>query len=94
MTRAPALSGLKDDICNANFTSERVEETFEIGLTFVLGEVSYIRKAKNYRSWTITTWSPKINYSSILKYGTVEDKGKLPPATRFNASHQGKRKIK
>ena len=94
MTRAPQLSGLSEEITNGNVTIERVEASFEIGLNFVLSQVSYIKKTKNHRSWTITTWSKKITYSSIIKNGTNEDKEKLPPVTRFNSPHQGKRKMK
>ena len=95
--KAPDLKEFGNEIKNGRsaIKLERVEENFEIGLTYVLAEVSYTKTKPNSRSWTTTTWSKKIHFSTVMLHGTLEDKNRLPEATRYNARHRGgKRKLK
>jgi hypothetical protein len=93
MMKAPTLDTLGDEITNANIQAERVDETYEIGMNHVLSEVEYIKK--KIKLWTITTWSKNVHYSTVMIYGTVCDKGRLPPANQFNRPHSGpKRRMK
>ena len=97
MMKAPTLDTLGDKITNAkgNIQAERVDETYEIGMNHVLWEVEYIKEKRNFKLWTITTWSKNVHYSTVMKYSTVCDKGRLPPANQFNRPHSGpKRRMK
>ena len=76
-----------------NFNDDEIDNYYDIVLKYILSQVEYI-KNKNYGKWTVTTWSRNTSRSSIMKYGTEEDKNRLPDETRYNRSHSGRKRRK
>ena len=76
-----------------NFNDQEIDHYYEIVLKYILSQVEYITN-KKYSKWTVTTWSRNILRSSIMKYGTEEDKKRLPQETRYNRSHTGRKRRK
>jgi hypothetical protein len=72
------IEGLIRDIENqaANFTEERISSLYDQGLQYVKSKVRYIQDVDTSK-WTVTTFSQKIQSSSINRLGTSEDKSEL-----------------
>ena len=62
---------------------------------YLKSTVSYIwKKAKDegqLSKYSIGTWSRKVARSEIMKWGTEEDKAKLPPSMTYNKADSRKR---
>jgi len=76
-----------------NFNDDEIDNYYDIALKYILSQVEYI-KNKKYGKWTVTTWSRNTSRNSIMKYGTEEDKNRLPDETRYNRSHSGRKRRK
>ena len=72
---------IPDDL--STITHEVIDEIYNLCIIFLKAKVSYCFK-NNCEHWTVPTWLLIVKRSSILKYGTDEDKEQLPPATIRN----------
>jgi len=84
------LEGLMLEIENqaSAFTDERISTLFDEGLRYVKSKIRYIIN-NDTSKWTVTTFSKKIQSSSINHHGTSEDKTELQSTTI--KSHRMKR---
>ena len=62
-----------------------VDESFEIGYEYLQQQVTYIfdNPKLNADSWKVSTWSMKVQPSSIMKHGSESDKQRLSPEKRI-----------
>ncbi len=94
MTKMLNAPNLPEGIANANtLTPDKVEEAYAVGTDFLKSQVSYIftkPKFKAHSTWSIGTWSQRLRYNEIQKYGTEEDIANLPEATKKNQSRKRK----
>jgi len=63
---------------------ELVQAAFTLALDYLKTQVSYIfsdPKFKGNHNWSVGTWSKRVCFSEIRKYGTDEGKAKLPEET-------------
>ena len=83
----PVLNGLPRD--TNNLTDEVFERVYGDCMDFLKERVSYLWKERsNPREYSIGTWSNKISYSSIKKFGTDRDKTFLTEPTKRNQDKQ------
>lgn len=84
-----AADGLDIPTSDSDITTSFIEESFERGTEHVKSRASYIFQddKKKYSEWMVSVWSLRVKYHSILKFGTDEDKSKLPQAGKFNKPH-------
>ena len=61
-------------------------KSFQVGYEHLKSRVEYVFKCTGMKqdTWGVPYWSLKSQRSSIIKYGTDEDKSKLPVATNWN----------
>ena len=86
-------------------TDDFIHVSFELATRFLKQQYSYIFKQPpdQLSAYKLGTWSKKIKRSEVEKYGTEEDKQKLPPPTAGNkkrarkessvTTHRRKRRI-
>ena len=67
-----------------------VKETFDKATQYLKETVSYIWK-KGEPTYTIGTWSKKVQPSQVRMHGTESDIAKLGPVTARNKKHRRKR---
>ena len=83
---------LPDGINNTKtLTDEKIDKTYCAGLNNLKSKFSYIftnEKFKAHLRWSVSTWSMRIRYTEVMKYGTPEDIQKLPRATGKNICRQ------
>ena len=83
---------LPDGINNANtLTDEKIDEAYCAGINYLKSKFSYIftnEKFKAHQKWSVSTWSRRIRYTEVMKYGSPEDIQNLPRATGKNKSRQ------
>ena len=84
MESAPGNEGMGDMVV----TDVILEESYDRGMDHVLNEIEYLRGISRRVTWKVATWSAQIKRSSIEKYGTKEDKDRLPEPTQYNNKHQ------
>ena len=67
-------------------TDDFIHVSFELATRFLKEQYSYIFKQPpdTLSAYKLGTWSKKIKRSEVEKYGTEEDKQKLPPPTACN----------
>ena len=67
-------------------TDDFIRESFELASRYLNEQYSYIFKQPPdvLSAYKLGTWSKKIKRSEVEKYGTAEDKQKLPPPTACN----------
>ena len=63
-----------------------VHSAFTVALDYLKTQVSYIFSNPKYKiaGWSVGTWSKRVSTSEIRKFGTDEDKAKLPEETAQN----------
>ena len=88
----PVLQSLPRD--NLGITDDDFERVYVECIEFLKGRVSYLWKERsNPKEYTIGTWSNKVSYSSIKKFGTDADKSYLTePSNRNNNKQKTSRK--
>lgn len=88
MTKMLSAPNLPEGIANANtLSNEKIEEAYAVGTAYLKNQVSYIftkPQFKGHCTWSVATWSLRLRYSQIKKYGTVEDIANLPEPTKKN----------
>ena len=74
--------------------NENGQESFKVGYEFLKTRVEYVFLSKRMKpdTWCISYWSVKVQNSSIMKYGTENDKSHLPSQTLFNKKRIGRKK--
>ena len=75
-------------------TQNDINNSFDKLISFLKSRVSYCFEAKDPLKWMISTWSVKVNRSSIEKFGKPEDISKLPEATSRNSARSANLKRK
>ena len=62
------------------------QESFKIGYEYLKSRVEYIFNSARMKpdTWCVAYWSVKVQRSSIMKFGTVLDKARLPEANKRN----------
>ena len=87
------ISNLPETIDN-----DLVQQTFETAHEYLLSRFSYI-KAKEMASpgltksqWALSYWSKMTRRSMVEKYGTAEEKARLPQKTTGQANRDATRK--
>ena len=63
-----------------------VHESFKIGYEYLKSRVEYIFNSARMKpdTWYVAYWSVKVQRSSIMKFGTVADKARLPETNKQN----------
>jgi len=64
-----------------NIDAEHITATYHAGKEYLKTRVQYVFQNSNLKpmQWKISTWWKKVSYSSIQKYGTEQERAKLPP---------------
>ena len=87
------IYNLMSQCADINF-NENGQESFKVGYEFLKTRVEYVFLSKRMKpdTWCISYWSVKVQNSSIMKYGTENDKSHLPSQTLFNKNRIGRKK--
>ena len=74
----------------ADITTKFIEESYDNGLLHLKSRASYIWEKPHSRleTWSISTWSRSVRFSSIQKYGNNNDRNRLPAATKRNTPRE------
>ena len=87
MMKAPGMEAPPPKV--EDMTEAYIRESFRLGTEYVRLRASYMFEKPEglVSSYTVGTWSHKVQRSAILKYGNEEDIALLPEATRRNGNH-------
>ena len=68
------------------------QESFKIGYEYLKSRVEYIFTSPRMKpdTWRVAYWSVKVQRSSIMKFGSEDDKSRLPPENKRNKTRQPK----
>ena len=89
-----SLTGRLLPVNTRAMTQNDINNSFDKLISFLKSRVSYCFEAKDPLKWMISTWSVKVNRSSIEKFGKPEDISKLPEATSRNSARSANLKRK
>jgi hypothetical protein len=83
-----AAPGIK--IRETGIDSDYLHTSFHAAREYLKTRVRYAFENENWHPerWGISTWSRKVQRSSILKHGTEQDKANLPPESNHNKSRR------
>ena len=90
MMEAPGLHPIPEQV-----TEQFIHDSFGLATQFLQEQYSYIftHPPDVLAAYKLGTWSKKIKRSEVEKYGTEEDKQKLPPPTAFNKKRTQKERL-
>ena len=82
---------------DGNVDAAFVASSFATATDFLKENYSflYIKHSEHHiATWSIGTWYRKTRRSEVEKFGTAQDRAKLPAPTKLNAPHSEKRSFK
>ena len=68
------------------------QDSFKIGYNYLKSRIEYIFTSPRMKpdTWRVAYWSVKVQRSSIMKFGTEDDKSRLPPENKRNKTRQAR----